>query len=316
MGQGGLTPWAESTSRHLRFVVHFQDIISTLQRFWADQGCLLLQPYDTEKGAGTMSPHTVLRAIGPEPWAVAYPEPCRRPTDGRYGDNPNRAQHYFQFQVLIKPSPDGIQETYLASLEALGIKAADHDIRFVEDNWESPTLGAWGVGWEVWLDGMEVTQFTYFQQCGGIDCKPVSIEITYGLERLAMYLQDVESIWDLSWNAERNYGDIWLPFEKGQCHFNFEGSDPERLKQLFAIYEAEASDLIEKKLPAPALDFVLKCSHTFNLLEARGVISVTERTATIGRIRTLARKVAEAWLAEREELGFPLLKGGTLASAA
>ena len=292
----------------------FQDIISTLNRFWSEQGCLLLQPYDTEKGAGTMSPHTVLRAIGPEPWAVAYPEPCRRPTDGRYGDNPNRAQHYFQYQVLIKPSPDGIQEIYLASLEALGIKAADHDIRFVEDNWESPTLGAWGVGWEVWLDGMEVTQFTYFQQCGGLDCKPVSIEITYGLERLAMYLQDVESIWDLSWNDPRSYGDIWLPFEKGQCHFNFEASNPERLKQLFAIYEAEATDLIAQNLPAPALDFVLKCSHTFNLLEARGVISVTERTATIGRIRTLARKVAEAWLAEREALGFPLLEPSAAAA--
>ncbi|MBM5794357.1 MAG: glycine--tRNA ligase subunit alpha, partial [Cyanobacteria bacterium K_DeepCast_0m_m1_088] len=211
--------------------MHFQDIISTLNRFWAERGCLILQPYDTEKGAGTMSPHTVLRAIGPEPWAVAYPEPCRRPTDGRYGDNPNRAQHYFQYQVLIKPSPDGIQETYLASLEALGIKPADHDIRFVEDNWESPTLGAWGVGWEVWLDGMEVTQFTYFQQCGGIDCRPVSIEITYGLERLAMYLQDVESIWDLSWDGKRSYGDIWLPFEKGQCTYNFEASNPERLKQ-------------------------------------------------------------------------------------
>ena len=193
-------------------IVHFQDIVSTLNRFWAERGCLILQPYDTEKGAGTMSPHTVLRAIGPEPWAVAYPEPCRRPTDGRYGDNPNRAQHYFQYQVLIKPSPDGIQETYLASLEALGIRAKDHDIRFVEDNWESPTLGAWGVGWEVWLDGMEVTQFTYFQQCGGIDCRPVSIEITYGLERLAMYLQDVESIWDLSWDGNRSYGDICLPF--------------------------------------------------------------------------------------------------------
>jgi glycyl-tRNA synthetase alpha chain len=288
--------------------VQFQDIISTLNRFWTDQGCLILQPYDTEKGAGTMSPHTVLRAIGPEPWAVAYPEPCRRPTDGRYGDNPNRAQHYFQYQVLIKPSPDGIQETYLASLEALGIRAADHDIRFVEDNWESPTLGAWGVGWEVWLDGMEVTQFTYFQQCGGLDCRPVSIEITYGLERLAMYLQDVESIWDLAWDSRRSYGDIWLPFEKGQCTYNFEASNPERLKQLFALYEAEASDLVQAGLPAPALDFVLKCSHTFNLLEARGVISVTERTATIGRIRHLARQVAEAWLAEREALGFPLLK--------
>ncbi len=287
----------------------FQDIISTLNQFWAAQGCLLLQPYDTEKGAGTMSPHTVLRAIGPEPWAVAYPEPCRRPTDGRYGDNPNRAQHYFQYQVLIKPSPDGIQETYLASLEALGIRAADHDIRFVEDNWESPTLGAWGVGWEVWLDGMEVTQFTYFQQCGGLDCRPVSIEITYGLERLAMYLQDVESIWDLRWNEQRSYGEIWLPFEKGQCAYNFEASNPERLQQLFALYEAEATDLVARKLPAPALDFVLKCSHTFNLLEARGVISVTERTATIGRIRHLARQVAQAWLEEREALGFPLLSG-------
>ena len=209
--------------------------------------------------------------------------------------------------MLIKPSPEGIQETYLASMEALGIKAGDHDIRFVEDNWESPTLGAWGVAWEVWLDGMEVTQFTYFQQCGGLDCRPVSIEITYGLERLAMYLQDVESIWELSWNGERRYGEIWLPSEKGQCNYNFEASNPERLKQLFAIYEAEAGDLIDKGLPAPALDFVLKCSHTFNLLEARGVISVTERTATIGRIRNLARKVAEAWLAEREALGFPLL---------
>ena len=289
--------------------MHFQDIIATLNRFWAERGCLILQPYDSEKGAGTMSPHTVLRAIGPEPWAVAYPEPCRRPTDGRYGDNPNRAQHYFQYQVLIKPSPDGIQETYLASLESLGIRAADHDIRFVEDNWESPTLGAWGVGWEVWLDGMEVTQFTYFQQCGGIDCRPVSIEITYGLERLAMYLQDVESIWDLAWNGERSYGDIWLPFEKGQCTYNFEASNPQRLQQLFALYEAEATDLVAAALPAPALDFVLKCSHTFNLLEARGVISVTERTATIARIRHLARQVAEAWLAERRGLGFPLLQG-------
>ena len=202
------------------------------------------------------------------------------------------------------------KELYLSSLEALGICPADHDIRFVEDNWESPTLGAWGVGWEVWLDGMEVTQFTYFQQCGGIDCKPVSIEITYGLERLAMYLQDVDNIWNLKWNDSRCYGDLWLPFEKGQCTYNFEASDPQRLKQLFAIYEAEAGDLIDQKLPSPALDFVLKCSHTFNLLEARGVISVTERTATIGRIRNLARRVAEAWLAEREALGFPLLEIG------
>ena len=287
--------------------MHFQDIISKLNSFWSQKGCLILQPYDTEKGAGTMSPHTVLRALGPEPWAVAYPEPCRRPNDGRYGDNPNRAQHYFQYQVIIKPSPDGIQETYISSLEEIGISPKEHDIRFVEDNWESPTLGAWGVGWEVWLDGMEVTQFTYFQQCGGIDCSPVPIEITYGLERLAMYLQNVESIWDLKWNKNYTYGDIWLPFEKGQCKYNFEASDPIKLKKLFSIYESEAIDLINKQLPSPALEFVLKCSHTFNLLEARGVISVTERTSIIGRIRNLARQVSESWLKERELLGFPLL---------
>jgi len=286
--------------------MYFQDIISSLNNFWSERGCLLLQPYDLEKGAGTMSPHSFLRAIGPEPWAVAYPEPCRRPTDGRYGDNPNRAQHYFQYQVLIKPSLDGIQEIYLSSLETLGISAKDHDIRFVEDNWESPTLGAWGVGWEVWLDGMEVTQFTYFQQCGGLDCKPVSIEITYGLERLAMYLQNVESIWNISWNKNNKYGDIWLPFEKGQCKYNFEESNSDNLRKLFDIYEEEAYQLIIKKLPAPSLDYVLKCSHTFNLLEARGVISVTERTKIIARIRSLARKVAESWLEEREALGFPL----------
>tara|TARA_Y100001968_G_scaffold319717_1_gene351644 strand:- start:169 stop:1038 length:870 start_codon:yes stop_codon:yes gene_type:complete len=284
----------------------FEEIISTLNVFWSNNGCLLLQPYDLEKGAGTMSPHSFLRAIGPEPWAVAYPEPCRRPTDGRYGENPNRAQHYFQYQVLIKPSLNGIQEIYLSSLEALGISGKDHDIRFVEDNWESPTLGAWGVGWEVWLDGMEVTQFTYFQQCGGLDCKPVSIEITYGLERLAMYLQEVESIWDLSWNRKLKYGDIWLPFEKGQCRYNFEESNSNNLRILFEIYEEEAKQLIAKKLSAPSLDYVLKCSHTFNLLEARGVVSVTERTKIIGRIRSLARKVAETWLEERKSLGFPL----------
>ena len=288
--------------------MNFQDIISNLNQFWSDQGCLLLQPYDTEKGAGTMSPHTVLRAIGPEPWAVAYAEPCRRPTDGRYGENPNRAQHYFQYQVLIKPSPDQIQEKYISSLEAIGINPKDHDIRFVEDNWESPTLGAWGVGWEVWLDGMEVTQFTYFQQCGGIDCRPVSIEITYGLERIAMYLQKVESIWNLRWNELYNYGDIWLPFEKENCQFNFESSNPDTLTKLFDLYEAEAKSLLDKELPVPALDFVLKCSHCFNLLEARGVISVTERTATIARIRNLSRKVADIWLAKRNKLGFPLLK--------
>ena len=288
--------------------MHFQEIIASLNLFWSQKGCVLLQPYDTEKGAGTMSPHSFLRAIGPEPWSVAYAEPCRRPTDGRYGENPNRAQHYFQYQVLIKPSLDGIQEIYLESLESLGISRSQHDIRFVEDNWESPTLGAWGVGWEVWLDGMEVTQFTYFQQCGGLDCRPVSIEITYGLERLAMYLQNVESIWKLNWSESLSYGDIWLPFENSHCKFNFELLDPELHKNLFNLYEKEANNLIQNKLPSAALDFVLKCSHTFNLLEARGVISVTERTATIGKIRNLARKVAENWFLERESLGFPLLK--------
>ncbi len=255
-----------------------------------------------------MSPHSFLRAIGPEPWRVSYAEPCRRPTDGRYGDNPNRAQHYFQYQVLIKPSPKDIQSIYLSSLETIGIQTKEHDIRFVEDNWESPTLGAWGVGWEVWLDGMEVTQFTYFQQCGGLDCRPVSIEITYGLERLAMYLQNVENIWDLTWNKFLTYGEIWLDSEKGNCKYNFEESNAERLQNLFSIYEDEAKELIIKKLPIPALDFILKCSHTFNLLEARGVISVTERTSIISRIRNLASEVSEVWLKEREALGFPLIK--------
>ena len=284
----------------------FQETILNLQKFWSKKGCIVLQPYDMEVGAGTFHPATTLRSLGPKDWKAAYVQPSRRPTDGRYGDNPNRAQHYFQYQVLIKPSLDGIQEIYLSSLESLGISAKEHDIRFVEDNWESPTLGAWGVGWEVWLDGMEVTQFTYFQQCGGLDCKPVSIEITYGLERLAMYLQNVESIWNLSWSQNIKYGDIWLPFEKGQCNYNFEESNPNNLRKLFDIYEEEADQLITKKLPAPCLDYVLKCSHVFNLLEARGVISVTERTKIIARIRSLARKVAEAWLEERKDIGFPL----------
>ena len=267
-----------------------------------------MQPYDTEKGAGTMNPHTFLRAIGPEPWSVAYSEPCRRPTDGRFGDNPNRAQHYFQYQVIIKPSPEGIQEKYLSSLESLGIKTRDHDIRFVEDNWESPTLGAWGVGWEVWLDGMEVTQFTYFQQCGGIDCNPIPIEITYGLERIAMFLQDKESIWDLNWNKDLKYSDIWLQFEKSQCSYNFTESNADNLRKLFEIYQDEAISLIEKKLTYPALDFVLKCSHTFNLLDARGVISVTDRAQYIEKIRKLAREVASSWIEERKLLEFPLIK--------
>ncbi|MEM1368904.1 MAG: glycine--tRNA ligase subunit alpha [Cyanobacteria bacterium P01_H01_bin.15] len=285
----------------------FQGVIAQLNQFWSDRGCLVAQPYDTEKGAGTMSHHTFLRAIGPEPWAIAYVEPCRRPTDGRYGENPNRFQHYYQYQVLIKPSPSNIQEMYLDSLRVLGIQPEDHDVRFVEDNWESPTLGAWGVGWEVWLDGMEITQFTYFQQCGGIDCRPVSIEITYGLERLAMYLQDVDSIAKIRWNEHLNYGEIFLQGEIEQCIYNFEASNPESLFTIFGIYETEAAQLIQRGLVMPSLDYVLKCSHTFNLLDARGVIAVAERTRYIGRIRNLARKVAKLYYEQREKLEFPLL---------
>ena len=274
----------------------FQDIIQNLNSFWSSQGCLIMQPYDTEKGAGTMSPHTFLRAIGPQKWSVAYVEPCRRPTDGRFGDNPNRAQHYYQYQVIIKPSPDQIQETYLRSLEELGIITKDHDIRFVEDNWESPTLGAWGVGWEVWLDGMEVTQFTYFQQCGGIDCLPIPIEITYGLERIAMFLQNKESIWDLKWDKNTTYRDVWLDFEKDQCNFNFRESNPDNLRRLFILYEEEAENLVSRNLTYSAFDYVLKCSHCFNLLDARGVISVTDRAQYIERIRNLAKEVANSWV--------------------
>ncbi len=276
--------------------MYFQDIIQNLNQFWSSEGCLIMQPYDTEKGAGTMSPHTFLRAIGPKPWSVAYAEPCRRPGDGRFGDNPNRAQHYYQYQVIIKPSPENIQENYLRSLERLGIITKKHDIRFVEDNWESPTLGAWGVGWEVWLDGMEVTQFTYFQQCGGIDCHPIPIEITYGLERIAMFLQGKESIWDLNWDNKTTYRDIWLDFEKDQCCYNFKESNPDNLRNLFNLYQKEAKSLIEKKLTYPALDFVLKCSHCFNLLDARGVISVTDRAQYVEMIRNLAKEVAISWM--------------------
>ena len=288
--------------------INFQEIIAKLNEFWGNRSCLIVQPYDTEKGAGTMNPHTFLRAIGPEPWSVAYVEPCRRPTDGRYGENPNRFQHYYQYQVLIKPSPNDIQEIYLDSLRALGIKPEDHDIRFVEDNWESPTLGAWGVGWEVWLDGMEITQFTYFQQCGGIDCRPVSIEITYGLERLAMYLQEVEAITKIQWNDNINYGDIFLQSEVEQCTYNFEASDADLLFKLFSLYEQEAKQLIDRGLVFPGLDYVLKCSHSFNLLDARGVIAVAERTRYIGRIRNLAREVANLYLQQRERLNFTLQK--------
>lgn len=288
--------------------MNFQSVIAALNHFWAEQGCLIAQPYDTEKGAGTKSPHTFLRAIGPEPWSVAYVEPCRRPADGRYGENPNRVQHYYQYQVLIKPSPDNIQEVYLDSLRALGIQPDEHDIRFVEDNWEDAAVGAWGVGWEVWLDGMEVTQFTYFQQCGGIDCRPVSIEITYGLERLTMYLQGVNSIFDIQWNDQLTYGDVHLQSEVEGSKYNFEASNPELLFTLFKLYEQETQQLIDKELVLPAFDQVLKCSHTFNLLDARGVISVTERTRYIARIRNMARQVAHLYLKQREVLGFPLLQ--------
>lgn len=292
--------------------MHFQSIVAKLNEFWSDRGCLIVQPYDTEKGAATKSPHTFLRALGPEPWSVAYIEPCRRPGDGRYGENPNRVQHYYQYQVLIKPSPNNIQEIYLESLRTLGIHPEDHDIRFVEDNWEDAAVGAWGVGWEVWLDGMEVTQFTYFQQCGGIDCHPVSIEITYGLERLTMYLQGVNSIFDIQWNQHLTYGDVHLQGEIECSRYNFEESNPELLFTLFKLYEQEAEQLLIKQLVLPAFDQVLKCSHTFNLLDARGVISVTERTRYIGRIRNMARQVAQLYLQQRESLGFPLLKAETV----
>lgn len=289
--------------------MNFQEMILTLNKFWGERGCIIQQPYDVEKGAGTMNPATFLRALGPEPWNVAYVEPSRRPADGRYGENPNRLQHYFQYQVILKPSPDNIQELYLDSLEALGIKVADHDIRFVEDNWESPTLGAWGLGWEVWLDGMEVTQFTYFQQCGGIDCHPVAGEITYGIERLAMFIQQKDSVFDIQWVGDVTYGDIYHQNEIDYSKYNFEVSNAEMLFTLFDMYEKEALSVLEHGLVQPAYDYVLKCSHTFNLLDARGAISVTERTGFITRVRNMARACAQAYVAQREALGFPLLKG-------
>jgi glycyl-tRNA synthetase alpha chain len=275
----------------------FQDLILTLQQFWAKQGCVLLQPYDLEVGAGTFHPATTLRALGPKPWKAAYVQPSRRPTDGRYGENPNRLQHYYQFQVILKPSPANIQELYLQSLEALGIDMTNHDIRFVEDDWESPTLGAWGLGWEVWCDGMEVSQFTYFQQVGGFECNPVSGEITYGLERLAMYVQGVENVYDLDWNgAGVSYGDVYLQNEQEFSEWNFEVADTDRLFQHFRDAEAECALALEKGLALPAYDQCMKASHTFNLLDARGVISVTERAAYIGRVRALSKSCCEAWL--------------------
>lgn len=287
---------------------YFQDVILKLQEFWGEKGCLIYQPYDIEVGAGTFNPATFLRCLGPEPWNVAYVEPSRRPTDGRYGENPNRLQHYYQFQVILKPSPDDIQEIYLESLKHLGINLLKHDIRFVEDDWESPTLGAWGLGWEVWLDGMEITQFTYFQQAGGIDLKPVSGEITYGLERIAMYLQGVDSVFDLKWNENITYGDVYHRNEVEGSKYNFEIADTDMLFKLFDMYEKECKRTAENDLPLPAYDYCLKCSHTFNLLDARNAISVTERTGYIARVRNLAKLCAEKYLKIRQELGFPLLK--------
>ena len=285
----------------------FQEIILTLQRYWSNQGCVLLQPYDMEMGAGTFHPATFLRALGPEPWKSAYTQPSRRPKDGRYGNNPNRLQHYYQFQVVMKPSPNNIQGLYLDSLRELKIDLAINDIRFVEDDWESPTLGSWGLGWEVWLNGMEVTQFTYFQQVGGLDCKPVLGEITYGLERLAMNLQGVENVFDLIWADGVTYGDVYHQNEVEQSKYNFEQSNITLLLEQFIMYESEAKRLLELSLPLPSYEQVLKCSHAFNLLDARGAISVTERAAYIGRIRTLARLVAKAYYNSRKELGFPML---------
>lgn len=285
-----------------------QDIILTLQHYWSDQGCMLMEAYDTEKGAGTMSPYTFLRAIGPEPWNAAYVEPSRRPADGRYGENPNRLYQHHQFQVVMKPSPENIQELYLGSLKALGIEPLEHDIRFVEDNWENPSMGCAGVGWEVWLDGMEVTQFTYFQQVGGLEVSPVTSEVTYGLERLASYIQNVDSVFDLEWGHGVKYGEIFKEPEYEHSKYSFEESNQDMLLQLFDDYEREAKAQIKNGLVHPAYDYILKCSHTFNLLDARGAVSVTERAGYLSRIRNMAKSVAKAFVQERESLGLPLLK--------
>lgn len=285
-----------------------QTIILRLQSYWAEQGCLIWQPYDIEKGAGTMNPATFLRALGPEPWAVAYVEPSRRPADGRYGENPNRLYQHLQYQVLIKPAPARIQDLYLESLASLGLVPQEHDIRFVEDNWESPTLGAWGLGWEVWLDGMEITQFTYFQQVGGIDVEKVPVELTYGLERIAVYIQDRDSVFDLDWAGQIRYGDLFQRAEWEHSAYSFEHADTGLLFQLFDLYEAEAERTLKTGLVLPAYDYILKCSHTFNLLEARGAISVTERTGYIGRVRYLSRECARAYLRQREAAAGPFGK--------
>ena len=284
----------------------FQDIILKLQNYWANQGCAILQPYDMEVGAGTSHTATFLRALGPEPWKATYVQPSRRPKDGRYGKNPNRLQHYYQLQVVLKPSPSDILELYLGSLRALGFNLKENDIRFVEDDWENPTLGAWGLGWEVWLNGMEITQFTYFQQVGGIDCKPITGEITYGLERLAMYIQGVDNVYDLIWTDNLKYGDVYLQNEIEQSAYNFEHSDADFLFQAFTAHEKEANHLMTERLALPAYEQVLKAAHSFNLLDARGSISITERAEYIGRIRNLARNVANSYVQSRANLGFPL----------
>ena len=293
----------------------FQEIILRLQQYWSDKGCALLQPYDMEVGAGTSHTATFLRAIGPEPWKAAYVQPSRRPKDGRYGENPNRMQHYYQFQVVLKPAPDNILELYLGSLEALGFDLKKNDVRFVEDDWENPTLGAWGLGWEVWMNGMEVTQFTYFQQVGGIDCKPITGEITYGIERLAMYLQGVENVFDLTWTEGLTYGDVYHQNEVEQSKYNFEHSNVEMLFRHFSDHESEAKRLMGLSLALPAFEQVMKCSHCFNMLDARGAISVTERAAYIGRVRALAREVAQAYYNSRAALGFPMGKAPAATAA-
>ncbi|MFR9296532.1 MAG: glycine--tRNA ligase subunit alpha [Aedoeadaptatus pacaensis] len=290
--------------------MHFQGMIQKLQEYWNEQGCVVLEPYDTEKGAGTMSPHTFTRTLGPEPWRTVYVEPSRRPADGRYGDNPNRLYQHHQLQVILKPSPEDVQELYLKSLEVLGIDPLKHDIRFVEDNWESPTLGAWGLGWEVWLDGMEITQFTYFQQVGGINCDLESAELTYGLERIAMYLQDVDTVYDIDWNGHIKYGDIFKKAEYEHSKYSFEIADIDMLKQLFDMYEKEATRVLDLDLVLPGYDYVLKCSHTFNLLDARGAISVSQRAAYISRVRNMARLTAQKYIEQREAMGYPLIKKG------
>ncbi len=301
-------PTAPRRTRDGKSVLSFQDLILRLQNYWSSQGCALLQPYDIEVGAGTFHTATFLRALGPEPWSAAYVQPSRRPKDGRYGDNPNRLQHYYQFQVVLKPSPADIQDLYLDSLRAIGIDTKQHDIRFVEDDWESPTLGAWGLGWEVWLNGMEVTQFTYFQEVGSLPCKPVLGEITYGLERLAMYLQGVENVFDLVWTPGITYRDVYHQNEVEQSKYNFEAANVNWLLEQFNGFESEAARLMEAQLPLPAFEMVMKCSHSFNLLDARGAISVTERAGYIARVRTLARAVAQSYYESRERLRFPMLK--------